>query len=96
MPADSNKLEVVYNHLAHYIQLEAGCANPYNLELAAFIDTAAMLMLFKSNALASPNTHINLGISVTQPGGTSMRTTHAMGLLLQKLPPDACMAHCLP
>ncbi len=25
-----------------------------------------------------------------------MRTTHAIDLLLQKLPPDTCMAHCLP
>jgi hypothetical protein len=31
-----------------------------------------------------------------QPGGTSMCTTHAMDLLLQKLPPNARMAHCLP
>ncbi len=30
-----------------------------------------------------------------QPGGTCMQTTHAMDLLLQKLPPDVCMAHCL-
>jgi hypothetical protein len=53
-------------------------------------------MLLTSKAPASPNTHTNLGISVIQPGGTSMRTTHAMGLLLQKLPPNARMAHCLP
>ncbi len=25
-----------------------------------------------------------------------MCTTHAMDLLLQKLPPDVCMVHCLP
>ncbi len=33
---------------------------------------------------------------MTQPGGTSMRTTHTIDLLLQKLPPNACMAHRLP
>jgi hypothetical protein len=55
-----------------------------------------MLTLLTSKALASPNTHTNLGISVIQPGGTSMRTTHAMDLLLQKLPPNARMAHHLP
>ena len=31
-----------------------------------------------------------------QPGGTRMRTTHAMDLLLQKLSLDVCMAHRLP
>jgi hypothetical protein len=91
-----NELEVAYNHVAHYIQLETGCANPYNLELTAFIDTAEMLTLLISKAPASLNTHTNLGISVIQPGGTSMRTTHAMDLLLQKLPPNARMAHHLP
>jgi hypothetical protein len=97
MPADSYKLEVAYNHLAHYVQLETGCANTYNLELTAFTNTtAAMLMLLTSKAPASPNTHTNLGRSVIQPGGTSMRTTHTMDLLLQKLPPNACMAHRLP
>jgi hypothetical protein len=95
-PADSNKLEVADNHLAHYIQLETNCAHPYNLELTAYIDTAAMLMLFTSKAPASLSTHTNLGISVIQPGGTSMRTTLAIDLLLQNLPPNACMAHCLP
>jgi hypothetical protein len=95
MPADLNKLEVAYNHLAHYIQLETCCANPYNLDLTAFIDTAAKLILLTSKAPASPNTHTNLGISVIQPGGTSMHTTHAIDLLLQKLPPNARMAHHL-
>ncbi len=51
MLADSNKLEVAYNHLAHYIQLETGCANPYNLDLTAFIDAAAMLTLLTSKPL---------------------------------------------
>jgi hypothetical protein len=95
MPVDSNKLEVAYNHLAHYIQLETGCANPYNLDLTAFINTAAMLMFLTSKAPASLNIHTNLGKSVIQQGGTSMRTTHVMDLLLQKLPPDMCMAHHL-
>jgi hypothetical protein len=93
---DWNKLEVAYNYLAHYIQLETGCAKPYDLKLTAFIDTAAMLRLLTTKALASPNTHTNPGTSVIQPGGTSMCTTHAMDLLLQKLPPDARMAHRLP
>jgi hypothetical protein len=96
MPLDSNKLEVAYKHPAHYIQLETSCTNPYNLDLTAFINTTAMLMLFTSKAPASPNTRTNLGISVIQPGGTSMRTTHAMDLLLQKLLPNTCMAHRLP
>jgi hypothetical protein len=55
-----------------------------------------LMLLTTSEAPASPNTHTNLGISVTQPGGTRMRTTHAMDLLLQKLPPDTIMAHHLP
>jgi hypothetical protein len=91
-----DELEVVYNHLTHYIQLETGCANPFDLDLTAFINTAAKLMLLTSKAPASPNTRTNLGISVIQPGSTSMCTTHQMDLLLQKLPPDACMAHRLP
>jgi hypothetical protein len=62
----------------HYIQLEISCANPYNLDLTAFIDTAAMLMLLTSKAPASPNTHANLGISMMQSGGTSMSTAQAM------------------
>ncbi len=93
---DPIKLEVAYNHLAHYIQLETGCANPYDLELTAFNDTAATLTLLTSKAPASPNTHTDLGISMIQHGGTSMHTTHAMDLLLQKLPPNARMAHRLP
>ena len=55
-----------------------------------------MLTLLTSKTPASPNTHTNLGVSVIQPGGTSMHITHGMDLLLQKLPPDVCMAHCLP
>ncbi len=96
MPADSNELEVAYNHLVHYIQLDTGCANPYDLEQTTFTNTAAMLTLLTSKAPATPNTHTDLGISVIQPGGTIMRTTHVMDLLLQKLPPDTCMAHPLP
>jgi hypothetical protein len=96
MPADSKKLEGAYKLLAHYIQLETICANPYNLDLTEFINTAAMLTLLTSKAPASPNTHTSLGISVIQPGGSSMCTTHVMDLLLQKLPPDAFMAHHLP
>jgi hypothetical protein len=88
-----NELKVAYNHLANYIQLETCCANPYNLDP---FYTAAMLTLLKSKVPASTNTHTNLGISVIQPGSTSMRTTHAMDLLLQKLPPDAHMAHNIP
>jgi hypothetical protein len=76
--------------------LETGCANPYDLDLTAFIDTAEMLTLPTSKAPASPKTHTNLGISVIQPGGTSMCTTHVMDLLLQKLPPDAHMTNHLP
>ncbi len=47
-----------------------------------------MLMLLTSKAPASTTTHTNLSISMIQPGGTSMHTTHAMDLLLQKLPPN--------
>jgi hypothetical protein len=54
-----------------------------------------MLTLLTPKAPASPNIHTNLGISVIQPNGISMRTTHTMDLLLQKLLPDAHMAHCL-
>jgi hypothetical protein len=96
MPADWNKLEVAHKHLAHYIQLETSSVNPYNLDLTEFIKTAAMLMLLTSNAPASPNTHTNLGISMIQLVGASMRTTHGMDLRLQKLPPDTHMAHRLP
>jgi hypothetical protein len=55
-----------------------------------------MLTLLTSKAPASPSTHTNLGISVIQPGGTSMLITHTMDLLLQRVPPDACMARHLP
>jgi hypothetical protein len=96
MPADSNESEVAYYHLAHYIELETSCANPCNLDLTVFINTAAMITFLTSKAPASPNTHTNLGISMIQPGGTSMGTTHAVYLLLQKLPPDVRMAHHLP
>jgi hypothetical protein len=68
---DSIKLEVAYKHLAHFIQLETGCANPYDLDLTAFIETAATLTLLTSQAPALPNTHTSLSISVIQPGGTT-------------------------
>jgi hypothetical protein len=54
-----------------------------------------MLMLLTSKDPASPNTHTNLSISMIQLSSTSMRT-HAMDLLLQKLPPDRPVAHHLP
>ncbi len=55
-----------------------------------------MLTLLTSKAPALSNTHTNLGISMMQSGDTSMRNTHMMDLLLQKLPSDVCMAHHLP
>jgi hypothetical protein len=91
-----NQFKIAYNHLANYIQLEDGCANPYNLDFTALIDTAAMLTLLISKAPALPNTHTNLGISMIQQGSTRMRTMRAMVLLLWKLPPDKHMAHSLP
>jgi hypothetical protein len=64
MPVDLNKLEVAYKYLAHYIQLETSCANPY---LTAFIDTAAMVTLLTSKAPASPNTRTNLDLKYQHP-----------------------------
>ncbi len=56
-PEDSTKSRVAYSHLSNYIRLETGCANPYNLDLTALIDTSATFTLLTSKAPASPNTH---------------------------------------
>ena len=82
--------------LANFFHLESGCANPPDLSSTAFLDTTA------SKHLVTPDTKTSNKISseritVVQPSGDKMQSTHAVDLvLLSKLPPDAQMAHFLP
>ena len=53
-----------------------------------------MLLIKKAPARSTTNT--NVQITVLQPSGAKMTSTHAVDLLLTKLPADACLAHRLP
>jgi hypothetical protein len=90
-----SNVDVAYKILVNLSSHYFGCANPPDLSSTALIDTAA------SNSLVTPSTPISPAtrqesITVIQPGSDKMRTTHAVNLLLSKLPPNAHMAHSLP
>jgi hypothetical protein len=87
--------DVAYNILANLFPHYSGCANPPDLPSTAFIETAASKSLVTPSTQTSPATSQE-SITVIQPGGDKMRTTHAVNLLLSKLPPNARMAHSLP
>jgi hypothetical protein len=88
-------IDIAYNILANLFPHYSGCANPLNLSSTAFINTAASKSLVTPSALTSPATSLK-SITVIQLGGDKMRSTHAVDLLLTKLPPNARMAHSLP
>jgi hypothetical protein len=90
-----SNVDVDYNILANLFPHYSGCANPPNLSSTAFINTAAYKSLVTPSTQTSPATSLD-SITVIQPGGDKMRTTHAVNLLFSKLPPNACMAHSLP
>jgi hypothetical protein len=90
-----SNVDVAFNILANLIPHYSGCANPPDLSSTAFISTAASKSLVISSMQTSPAISLE-SITVIQPGGDKMRTTHAVDLLLSKLPPNACMAHSLP
>jgi hypothetical protein len=75
---------------------EPGCVNPVQLEHTTVIDTAASVTLLTKKTPAASTTQPNIQISVVQPGGDCITTTHAIDLLLSNLPPEACLAHRLP
>jgi len=62
----------------------------------AFINTAASVLLLTPTAPAGNRTTNNVQITVLQPSGAKMTSTHAVNLLLNKLPANARLAHCLP
>ncbi len=86
---------VAYNILANLFPHYSSCTNPPNLSSTAFIDIAAFKSLVTPSTQTSPATSLE-SITIIQPGGNKMRTTHAVDLLLSKPPPKACMAHSLP
>jgi hypothetical protein len=88
-------IDVAFNILANLFPHYSGCASPPNLSSTAFIDTAASKSLVTPSTKTSPATSLE-SITVIQPGGDKMRTTHAVDLLLSKLPPNSRMAHSLP
>ncbi len=63
--------------------------------MTAFIDTAASKHLVTPTTQTSEATSTET-ITVIQPGGGKMHSTHAVDLLLSKLPANARMAHSLP
>ena len=79
--------------LANSITYHSGCANPPDLKSTAFIDTAASVTLLTPTAPASNKTNNNVQITFLQPSGAKMTSTHAVNLLLNKLPADARLAH---
>jgi hypothetical protein len=90
-----SNIDVAYNILANLFPHYSGCANPRDLSSTAFINTATSKSLVTPSTQTFPAT-IQESITVIQPGGDKMRTTHAVDLLLSKLPTNARMAHSLP
>ncbi len=76
--------------------IEPGCANPVQLDHTAFINTVVSISLLMKKTPVAFTTQPNVQISIVQPGGDCMMTTHAINLLHSKLPPEACLAHRLP
>jgi hypothetical protein len=91
-------LDVVeFKNLANYVNgTSSGCTNPPNLHNTALIDTAASCTLLTALAPAAPTPSRHAPITVVQPGGGRMTTTHAVNLLLRHLPKTARLGHRLP
>ena len=90
-------VEGVKSNLANYVNGDiSGCANPPNLNVTALIDAAASCTLLTKTAPTTTMTNEDIQITVIQPGGYRMTTTHAVDLLLWNLPPEAHLGHCLP
>ncbi len=81
---------------ANSITYHSGCANSPDLKSTASIDTAASVTLLTHTAPACNKTNNNVQITVLQPSGAKMTSTHTVNLLLNKLPTDARLAHRLP
>ena len=85
------------NMSANYVpSYEPGCVNPENLDETALIDTAASITLLTLKAPTPTTANANVQISIIQPGGNKMVTSHAVNLLLRKLPTNAKNGHRLP
>jgi hypothetical protein len=90
-----SNVDIAYNFLANPFPNDSGCANTPNLSSTASINTAASKSPVTPLTRIPPATSLK-SITVIQPGGDKTRTTHAVDLLLCKLPPKAHMAHSLP
>jgi hypothetical protein len=62
----------------------------------ALINTAVLCTLLTLRAPATATAKPHVSITVIQPGGNHMTTTHAVDLLLCNLPPQARLGHRLP
>jgi hypothetical protein len=62
----------------------------------ALVNTAAFCTLLTLRAIATATAKPHVSITVIQPGGNRMTTTHAIDLLLRNLPPEAQLGHHLP
>jgi hypothetical protein len=83
-------------NLANYVNGDSvGCANPTNLNKMALINTAALCTLLTLRAPATDTAKSHVSITVIQPGGDCMTTTHAVNLLLHNLLPEAQLGHHL-
>jgi hypothetical protein len=84
------------NSTVNHIINEPNCANPVQVEHTTLIDTAASVTLLTKTTPATSTTNPDVRISVVQPGGDCMTTTHAVDLLLSNLSPKARLVHQLP
>ncbi len=66
----------------------SSCANPPDLNETALIDTATSCTLLTTMSPATATNNADIQITVIQPGGNCMTTTHAINLILQNLPPE--------
>jgi hypothetical protein len=96
MPVNTISVAVVNQKLANSINLESGCANPTQLETTPLINTAASISLLTTKAPANNLTTTDVHITILQPSGDKMTSTLTIDLLLQLLPPEACLAYRLP
>jgi hypothetical protein len=62
----------------------------------ALINTVAPCTLLMKTAPATTTTNMDIQITLIQPGGNCMTTTHTVDPFLQNLPPEARLGHHLP
>ena len=96
MGVDETKVTNSKQNFANNTLPSPGCANPFEKDYTALVDTAANISLLTAEA---PDIDANLQLptkTILQPAGATMHTTKTVNLLLKKLPTKARQAHRVP